>query len=664
MLVNNRQKTKKACITCKSRKKRCTGGLPCEYCTKIGKPNDCEYQTKVRSKTVKVTERYISNLKKKISDLELQLANRVDSDSRIETPSVNPLVSEDESINPSNEGAPGSLEVYLTQHNHYFGNSACGNFLHKVKLSLLKQCKCANDFKTSELKTISLDTSLNIALIESLASENCPSIEKAKTLIAVASKIIGADYMFMESNYEENIMIPIIYKSEISMINFVERATELTRFFAYLALGCLFNEDSSPENLRSKFPGLKYFETALKLQGELLKVYDRIANGAMVQSFLYVSYYALSLDKSKLAFILIGNAVRMMFTLGLHKKALNSTQNRIFWLCFVYDRLVAVRFGLPLMIDELDIEVPLLNDRNNSTCSVSLDIFHFVSQVKLAKITTHIIRNIYTRNSCSFVHNCHTVLNQLKNWLDELPKELMLDYNDFDVAKSRSTVNLHINYNYSIIITTRPVLFYVFNKITSSDKCSDEIFSDKLLSSIKVLLESSVQAAQVQSMILSNLYYDGKMVNASFLDCHYIFSATIILIFSAFCQSLPNYKISLGVDIQSLFDRVKINLKVLQCISQYNISASNFNRQLTELIELISSKEVQNAFKGNFHSAQNSHTSLNEGSSTKENSIFDSEPFRNVDLTRILEDLGGDNSPSALALFDNEDFMKYSNSFF
>ncbi|CAI4570583.1 AEL_collapsed_G0032100.mRNA.1.CDS.1 [Saccharomyces cerevisiae] len=183
------------------------------------------------------------------------------------------------------------------------------------------------------------------------------------------------------------------------MLTFVKYATEVTRFFTYLALGCLFNKDRSPEKTGSKFPGLQYFETALRLQSELLKVYDMMANTSLVQSFLYVAYYALSLDKPEFAYLTIGSAIRMVFTLNYHKKTTTFTENRVFWLCFVYDRLVSVRFGFPLMINELDIDVSLLNEPTISSQETLIDSCHFNWQVKLVNIITQTLRKIYTRNS-------------------------------------------------------------------------------------------------------------------------------------------------------------------------------------------------------------------------------------------------------------------------
>ncbi|CAI4536476.1 BDM_1a_G0025800.mRNA.1.CDS.1 [Saccharomyces cerevisiae] len=598
------KKSKKACEVCKRRKKRCSGGRPCDYCIKIDKQVDCTYRVKVSSKRVKVTERYLVNLKSKIRDLELQLAAQSNScPNDVSTTNDNLLVSSEDD-EEDRDGTDGASEG-----NNYYrlGTSACGKFLLRIKDSLVKSCQLRGD---------------------------------------------------VQPDYEKSVLDELIWTSDSHNADFVKYATEVTRFFTYLALGCLFNKDRSPEKTGSKFPGLQYFETALRLQSELLKVYDMMANTSLVQSFLYVAYYALSLDKPEFAYLTIGSAIRMVFTLNYHKKTTTFTENRVFWLCFVYDRLVSVRFGFPLMINELDIDVSLLNEPTISSQETLIDSCHFNWQVKLANIITQTLRKIYTRNSFSFIHNCYTVLKELKYWLDGLPDDLKIDMDNFSTTQPRSTINLHINYNYTIIITTRPVFLYVFNKVADSEQKAEELFPKKLLNTITTLLESSVQAAQIQSFILTKLYFEGRMVSTSFLDCHYIFNATIILIFAAFCQSRPNHAIFFGCDINTLFERVQVNLRVLQSISQYNIAACNFNKQLTEIIELIGSTNVHipqehpfpNPSVGKESDAQLAVPPLDPG--------IDLDLARKFDLSRILHDIG-DNS-SELFPFDNEDFLKYS----
>lgn len=645
------KKSKKACEVCKKRKKRCSGGLPCEYCIKIEKPRGCIYHTRTSSRTVKVTEKYILNLKAKIKDLESQSTIVSDDSSN-----VNPSVSSAE----DGDTTQATGIKFDSQGQYRLDNSACSNFLSKLKDSLVSSCHLPEDINAPVIKTISLESSPNVALIQLIFQENCPSRAEAKKWISSAYNVIGADYMYIEADYEAEILDPLIWNKNSRTESFARYATEVARFFTYLALGCLFHEDKSPESTRSQFPGLQYFETALKLQSELMKAYDNMANTSLVQSFLYVAYYALSLDKSNLAYLTVGSAIRMVFTLGLHKKTTSFTENRIFWLCFVYDRLVSVRFGLPLMINEMDINVPLLEEPGVPNEQGLFEAFHFSSQVRLAKIITQIVRKIYTRNSLSFVQNCYTVLKQLKHWMDTLPDPLKVDYGNFSTKQSRSTINLHINYNYTIIITTRPVFLYVFNKLIENGKKAEELFPKKVLNTITILLESSVQAAQIQSLILTRLYYDGRMVSASFLDCHYIFNATIILIFAAFCQSLPNYTTSFGCDINTLFERVQINLTVLQRLSQFNIAARNFNKHLTDIIELISSPTVQATLKGSFARPSATKDTSQQMLGSPATLAFDMDIIRNLDLSKILDDIGDSGKSDEILPFDNDDFVQYS----
>ncbi|CAI4536076.1 BDM_1a_G0025750.mRNA.1.CDS.1 [Saccharomyces cerevisiae] len=315
------KKSKKACEVCKRRKKRCSGGRPCDYCIKIDKQVDCTYRVKVSSKRVKVTERYLVNLKSKIRDLELQLAAQSNScPNDVSTTNDNLLVSSEDD-EEDRDGTDGASEG-----NNYYrlGTSACGKFLLRIKDSLVKSCQLRGDVRPSVIETISLETSPNMALIEQIVRENCPSPSEAKNWILAASNVIGADYMYIEPDYEKSVLDELIWTSDSHNADFVKYATEVTRFFTYLALGCLFNKDRSPEKTGSKFPGLQYFETALRLQSELLKVYDMMANTSLVQSFLYVAYYALSLDKPEFAYLTIGSAIRMVFTLNYHKRRRHS----------------------------------------------------------------------------------------------------------------------------------------------------------------------------------------------------------------------------------------------------------------------------------------------------------------------------------------------------
>ncbi|CEP59980.1 Zn(II)2Cys6 transcription factor LALA0_S01e00298g [Lachancea lanzarotensis] len=585
------KKMVKACTRCQQRKKKCSGDLPCEYCNKIDQPQNCEYKTKVKSKTTKVTERYVTSLKNRIWELEAELTkSRVettpDYDEGLSTSEMNPLLEPPHGMEfrPKSSGPKTSSQ--------YLGMSACAQFLRKLKQTLAdsRNGGLPVGAVTKGLVPNNIEFSLDRKYVENLAAECLPDIEDAKVLIDNAYRMIGADYMYIEARYFENTVKHVIYDEQVphQPLELLAFTIELLRFFSYLALGSLFDR----KNQDSKSLSLKFHRTAISLYGHLANMYDQAANASLVQSLLCIAYFSLSQNKTIFAFTTVGTAIRTMFALGYHKTTRSDRESRTFWLCFIYDRLLAVRFGFPLMIDEREINVPMFNEAEEAQTTRSLDMYHFAAQARLAMITTKVITMIYSKNSFSFLRNCYTVLKRLKSWFDILPDELKFDYNNIKTGLIRSTVNLHINYNYSIIITTRPVLLYLFNAILTRRDDKEKIFEQRQFDLMRILLESCIQAAEIQSGILTRLYHDGKMANSSFLDCHYIYSATIILVLAGYCQRLMKTNVIYLGDIESLFDAINNNLKILQIISEYNAAASNFNEQLTELIDMISSEEV------------------------------------------------------------------------
>ncbi|SCU86058.1 LAMI_0D00232g1_1 [Lachancea mirantina] len=638
----------KACVKCKQRKKKCSGGVPCDYCLKIDEPQGCEYKTRVKSKVAKVTERYILSLKNRIQQLEAQLAKTAsevpeNTEQPLTTSDINPLMESENGLEYGFQAPPSKLST----RDRYLGLSSCAQFLKKVKQSLPNSIDAnvvaSKDCTLAALK-VHTEPQIDPFRIEKILNEIIPDFKEARKLIQNASEMIGADYMFIEKDYADITVKKMLDRDQIPKKpeDLLQFTIELLRLMTCLALGSLFDRS----NESSRYMGVTFHRASLSLYGSLAYAFDQASSAALVQSLLNMAYFALSQNKTTFAFATVGTAIRTMFTLGYHKKTQSMIENRTFWLCFIYDRLLAVRFGFPLMIGERDINAPIFNEADESQTTVSLDVYHFVAQVKLAMITTQIISKIYMQNPFSFLHNCHAVLKQLKHWFDSLPNELKFDYDDIKTGMIRSTFNLHINYNYSIIITTRPVLLYVVNMIFSNTGDEEKTLEQGQCDLISGLLESCIQAAEIQSRILAKLYYDGKMAVCSFLDCHYIFGATIILILAGYCQMHMEQSVLYSGDIELLFDAINHNLKILQRLSEYNVVARNFNEQLTEFIETMSSKEVVGPLEKEDGQRQNSPLSFSQNFKRQnstlndleedEKRIFDLDDLAFVDLSHLL----------------------------
>lgn len=649
-----KQRAKRACVQCKLRKKKCSGELPCSYCLKIQMGQHCEYRPRYSSKTVTVTLRYLKSLKLRIQQLE-QRDSVVQSGkdislggSDLQIVEKNPLVESDDETSSIPDHGPITDSVGIDVKSdgsgrHYFGASSCPNFLSKICEVFVSSGLSSGQTHSSETKLTYLEASFDAQELLSEAKSRLPPVDKAYDLMKMAEKTIGADYLYIETNYPTNTMrkkiyAPTNFKTDTEAVEYV---SEVARFYAYLALGSLFSQTSEPV----LSPGLRYFKASLMLQGSLLRDYDRPHNECFIQTYLYLAFYSLSLNKLSFAYSLVGIAVRTMLSLGYHKKTTTFAQNRSFWLCFIYDRLLSIRVGLPTMIDDSEIEVPFFQLE-----TVSLNNYYFSSHVKLAKITTLINAELYNKNAISFLPSCHKILQHLKGWLEELPQELSLDYNNIRKWETRSIYNLHINYHFLIIITTRPVLFFVFKKVLIEEKDAYTVTSARELKIVNALVRACTEAAEILSRVLIQLYYDNNFAVCSFLDCHFVFSATIILILRTYCQTIPNIELSHGTDKGELYGLIQSNLKILWTLSAHNHAAASFSNQLTEFIKLIKPKGSLDYMSADSNKDETPSFDLEDTICGEKQSARSSmppdkpfEPFGIVDISQLLSNIS---SPS------------------
>lgn len=123
----------------------------------------------------------------------------------------------------------------------------------------------------------------------------------------------------------------------------------------------------------------------------------------------------------------------------------------------------------------------------------------------------------------------HRVLLSLQKWDDELPQSLVLRQANLP----RNVTSLHLHYNQCVISTTRPILLYLFKTRFSLNFITTEVAPRTFSSTTLALAESCVQAAKASNSILSRCFVEGTLASFGYLDAHYLFSSTLVLIMSA-----------------------------------------------------------------------------------------------------------------------------------
>lgn len=173
---------------------------------------------------------------------------------------------------------------------------------------------------------------------------------------------------------------------------------------------------------------------------------------------------------------------------------------------------------------------------------------HLIAYINLARITGYIMKDIYVpsteANGQAFVHNVRSILQKLRKWDSHVPARLRWDSAG---GVPRSVASLQLHFNQCIILTTRPILLYVFklrnpfaengngaaggpgNSDTSPPTISD---------TVKSLADSCVAAARTSNAIISQLFVENSLATCGYFDAHHLFASTLVLIVSAI--SSPN----------------------------------------------------------------------------------------------------------------------------
>ncbi|KAI9279656.1 fungal-specific transcription factor domain-containing protein [Sporodiniella umbellata] len=214
--------------------------------------------------------------------------------------------------------------------------------------------------------------------------------------------------------------------------------------------GCIYHSVSTvtPSNV-----GEVYFKNARQV---LKKCFD-ISSPITIQALLNLYMYQLSSERSSLAYLYIGLAIRMAQDLKFHKKEhmpanLNQreTNKRLWWSAYWLDLCAALESNRPTMVDDkdCDLEYPVRLEHEDQETGYRI---HFtVYSIKLMRIRKDITKHLPSEQSGqSLLSAISRLENSLTSWLSELPQELHFDEPNFQKTNSfRDEACLILNIQY------------------------------------------------------------------------------------------------------------------------------------------------------------------------------------------------------------------------
>ncbi|ORZ22432.1 fungal-specific transcription factor domain-domain-containing protein [Absidia repens] len=307
--------------------------------------------------------------------------------------------------------------------------------------------------------------------------------------------------------------VPPIDLSEHLMDLYFQHFYPMLPLFYKRQLTCSMNSDEPPSPLLlnsiyaiasriSSDPRVRSDPTSQTTAGDifferakcLLDDYYDVPTISTVQSLLLLSSHQQGTLKFARAWLYSGMAFRMALDLGLHRNCdhwqISSEEKeqrkRVFWSCFIMDRLTAAIYGRTLCFDERDIDVPfpsgdddepIETDTNRPSPRI-LDIF--INCIKISDIMGHVLKNIYYTRAHHFAngqytHSLTSLHQQLTSWIDNLPPSLQYMLPDTEIGETAPDPPLVVGQLHMIYYTTMILLHRSF--IPGSSKTTTESHS-------------------------------------------------------------------------------------------------------------------------------------------------------------------------------------------
>lgn len=357
-----------------------------------------------------------------------------------------------------------------------------------------------------------------------------PPIEIARRLFAAQYTYIGTIFFFTDPQTFERLLLEA-YRGPPDTSDRDARLT-YAKVLMILAFGQLYSINQWVDFKGP--PGFSYFTAALDLLPEAHEEGSILA----VETLAYVGYFMQNMNRRDAAFLYIGMALRMAISLGLHQEATsldldNTTREhrrRVWWSIYSLDRIVTVKSGNPLTIQDEDIGVamPMRLPSEPEYCpAVVLRHYTQLSRI-LGEMTSCVYRNP-KKSGIRLMESVRNIMVSLSKWYQTLPPGLR-----FDPAKlsiSRESVSTFLHYYQCINMTARPLLFHVVQQRLKSNAAGTAVDWKSGLSQTTVgVIEMCISAAEdtVHMMTLSAQL--DLVATYGYMDSEHAFSAAIVLV--------------------------------------------------------------------------------------------------------------------------------------
>ncbi|KAK5461123.1 Transcriptional activator [Exophiala xenobiotica] len=361
-----------------------------------------------------------------------------------------------------------------------------------------------------------------------------PPYEFARRLYSAQYIYIGTIFSFLQPDtFEKRLQQAYAHPPNLGNR---EECLSYCQILLILAYGQMYSVNQWSGN--DGPPGFAYFKHALWLLPDI----HQEGSILFVEVLSLIAPYMQNLNRKDAAFLYIGLALRMAISLGLHQEVDDPMMDlverehrrRVWWSVYSMDRIISVKSGNPVSIHDEDIDVswpsPIPGvDQNLSPPRV---LAHYT---QLSRILGRIGEGIYRKKhktGTNLLASVQSIMNDLSEWLGNVPRELRIDFSALDRPLSREGVSTFLHYYQCINMTTRPMLLYVCQKrleaLTSG--FAPMGWRDGLSANVITIIETAIRAARASAMVMSAAASQNLFATYGFMDGEHAFSASLALV--------------------------------------------------------------------------------------------------------------------------------------
>ncbi|KAH7267784.1 uncharacterized protein BKA55DRAFT_671583 [Fusarium redolens] len=540
-------KTSLACLTCRKKKVKCSGTVPCEYCHKRGL--QCSVPLRQERKVYSVThvedlENRLAQYEGRVQDMGEWVPDAVDDPSRSpfstghdaqqpqDTPAIAP------SPIPRSTTRP-ETSIPLTGRSIETDSSlsSSATFGFRVQ-NLLSNARHRRDIP-HPTPTAHVFNNNNLSPRQAYTTHHgslplLPSESEAYHLLEVVILYIGQSQSHFDAR-EVSDNIELYYTDPEGQLPSTPWFLRMSMIFA---VGKLLSGENTESNGDTDL-GSSLFEF---VHARLPTPSEQHAQGRVaIETLTLLGVYLQAMNRKEEAYIYTSIALRLAVTHGYHRP-LEGTQilrsekahiGRLWWTIYMQERRLAAATGHPYGIDDafIVLEYPVDQPGFSSTQPIR-------TNARIARVTSRILIDLYNpkrQNQDSFVLDVKEIIRCLHDISSEIPENLATVAHGPNANVSvRTTASLQLMLYQATLLTIRPVMLHVAHLILARASSGLEQLGN---SSLAQLCRACTEAARRIVRTIITLRRMNLLAIFGFFDCDAIFSATFVLILTAVFDS-------------------------------------------------------------------------------------------------------------------------------